>query len=364
MKNKLLTIQLIRAAAFILIFLSHAELTSTGPIGVSLFLVMSGFCMTYAYLDRPEKLPEAGISNNFRFAVSKIKKLYPLHAVTLLFVALIIFAKLFLKKAAAAEIGENAGYFAANALLLQSWIPWRDGYFSFNAVAWYLSTTAFSYFIFPSVFRVIQSKQKNKMIILTVVTLAAMLLIAVLMGIGKQLWGWDDGFLKWVTYISPFYRAGDFIIGLVIGYLFTTIPSEEKCSVWFSIFEVLLILVMVFQVILYGKHILPVNWSLSLFWLPISVLFILVFALNRGFLSQLLTKSRLLVWIGDVSGDAFLIHQITIKAVEAVLKQKVLVAVTAFVLTLLLTILWRFLYSKISERIKAAKLKKTAQNQT
>ena len=161
-RPRIKSVQVIRAIAFILIFLSHVELISTGPVGVSLFLVLSGFCMTYSYLDKSEKTPCPSFMNNLKFARDKIKKLYPLHVVTLLFVALVIFGELILYNGSGTEIAKQGSYFVANALLLQSWIPWRDGYFSFNAVSWYLSTSAFSYFIFLWVFREIQSKDKKR----------------------------------------------------------------------------------------------------------------------------------------------------------------------------------------------------------
>lgn len=216
------SIQVIRAIAFMLIFLSHVELTSTGPIGVSLFLVLSGFCMTYAYLDRPEKTPTPSLRNNLRFAWGKVKKLYPLHVITLLFVALVIFGGLILHKGSGKEIAEQGGYFVANAMLLQSWIPWRDGYFSFNAVSWYLSTSVFSYFIFLWVFRAIQSKDKKRITRLAGITLALMVLVAIILGIGQRSFSWTKALIKWVVYICPLYRAGDFVIGLVAGYIFVS----------------------------------------------------------------------------------------------------------------------------------------------
>lgn len=66
----------LRAIVFMLMFLFHVELIATGPVGVSLFLLLSGFCIIYAYLDRPEKIPSP--VNNFKFIVRKKKKLYPL----------------------------------------------------------------------------------------------------------------------------------------------------------------------------------------------------------------------------------------------------------------------------------------------
>lgn len=226
-KDRLQSLQAIRGVALLYIFLSHVELIATGPIGVSLFLVLSGFCMTYAYLDRPEKTPKLSLVNNLKFAWGKVKKLYLLHLVTLLFVALIVFGGLILQKGLEEEMAEQAWYFVGNSLLLQSWIPWRDGYFSFNAVSWYLSTMVFSYFLFPWVFQAIQSKDKKRIARLAGFTIGLMVVVAIILGIGRDNWGWTRDIIKWVVYICPLYRAGDFILGLVAGYFFVTIKNLQ-----------------------------------------------------------------------------------------------------------------------------------------
>lgn len=352
MKKRFASIQVIRAIAFILIFLSHVELISTGPIGVSLFLVLSGFCMTYAYLDRPEKAPSPSFGNNLKFTWGKVKKLYPLHLVTLLFVALIVFGGLIQQKGSEKDITEQGVYFIANGLLLQSWIPWRDGYFSFNAVSWYLSTTTFSYFLFPWLFKVIQSKDKNRIRSLAIITIALMILITIILGIGKQNWGWTSAFQKWVTYISPFYREGDFIIGLVAGYIFMR-SNNSRREVKYTVAEIVVIILMCIQVVLYNGGVLhATNWMLTLFWLPTSTLCVYLFAVNKGVISRVLSKSKMLISIGNISGEAFLIHQICIKAAEVITNNKWIVAVIAFIVTLIAIAVWRWLYKTVSEKMK------------
>ncbi|MGN0600657.1 MAG: acyltransferase family protein [Oscillospiraceae bacterium] len=350
-QQRIESIQIIRAIAFIMIFFSHVGLIATGPIGVSLFLVLSGFCMTYSYMDKPEKTPEPGIVNNFRFAWNKIKKLYPLHVFLLLFVAFIVFSGLFLNKASGKEIAEQVAYFVANGSLLQSWIPWREGYFSFNAVSWYLSTSAFSYFIFPWVFKTIQSKKKRRIGTLACATIVLMILIAVILDIGKQYWGWTSAFQKWVTYIFPLYRAGDFIIGLVAGYVFVT-ENNKKSELFCSVSEIAVIIMMAVQVILYNSGILHnTNWMLTLFWLPTSVVCVYLFAVNKGVVSKFLTESKVLIWIGNISAEAFLIHQICIKAAEYMTENKWIIAVIAFSATFIAALIWQVFNRKISEII-------------
>ncbi len=331
-----------------MIFLSHVELLGTGPAGVSLFLVLSGFCMTLAYLDRPERIPTPSLKNNLRFAYGKVKKLYPLHLITLFFVAAVLFAGLLKRRASPGELAENLAYFTANAFLLQSWIPLRNGYFSFNAVSWYLSTALFSYFVFPRVFPLVQKKRPRTIALLAAVGIGCMVFAAIALGIGQKYFGWSRAFLKWAVYIFPCYRAGDFITGLALGYAFLA-SGKKHSGVSCTAAEVLVIVMLAAQVYTYSRNDHATNWILTLFWLPTSCALIYIFALSSGLLSKTLSKSRLLVWIGDISGEAFLIHQICIKATEAVLKNKILVGAAAFVLTLLCTVIWRFMYNKVSK---------------
>lgn len=184
------------------------------------------------------------------------------------------------------------------------------------------------------------------------VTLALMVLVAIILGIGKNTWGWTNAIIKWIVYICPLYRAGDFIIGLVAGYIFLSIKKAEA-EIHYSIAEILVILLMIAQVILYDSDVSrATNWTLALFWLPTSVLCIYLFAVNRGLISRVLSKSKALVWIGNISGEAFLIHQICIKATEYITKNKWFVAIISFCLTVIGTVIWRYIIKNVSNYMK------------
>jgi len=178
-----------------------------------------------------------------------------------------------------------------------------------------------------------------------------MVLVAIFLGVGKNTWGWTNAIIKWIVYICPLYRAGDFIIGLVAGYIFLTIKKHGGARISHTVAEIMCILLIIVQVIIYDSDVSrATNWLLTLFWLPVSVLCIYLFAENRGLISRVLSKSKALIWIGNISGDAFLIHQICIKAMASLIKNKWLVAVVAFVLTLIATVTWRWMYRIIQNR--------------
>ena len=163
-RHRIDSLQALRAFAFLGIFFSHADFFVSWPgLGVSVFYVMSGFLMTYRY----EKTDvSATLKSNFLFSINKIKKLYPLHIITMccaivLSVASIIHSGLKIKSI----IGLFLKIFL-NVTLLQTWIPSSSINTSLNGVAWYLSVTLFLYFLFPWIKRIIERNSLVKLCIM------------------------------------------------------------------------------------------------------------------------------------------------------------------------------------------------------
>ena len=80
-KERINSLQAIRTLAFLGIFLQHTGLklfSLSGSWGASAFVLLSGFIMTYRYLNS-DKIQTYSILNNLRFSFNKIKKLYFLH---------------------------------------------------------------------------------------------------------------------------------------------------------------------------------------------------------------------------------------------------------------------------------------------
>ena len=84
------SLQALRTLAFLGIFFVHSGFfISWSNLGVSVFYVMSGFLMIYTYGERAFDIT---IKNNLVFSVNKIKKLYPLHIITMICAAILSFS--------------------------------------------------------------------------------------------------------------------------------------------------------------------------------------------------------------------------------------------------------------------------------
>lgn len=131
------TLQSLRFVFVLLIFLSHfaygsfQALDAGGDCGVAFFFLLSGFTLSLGY-------DESLRNGSFRyktFLCRRLRKIYPLHLLCLLFFLLASGCTL-------------DGKVALNALLLQSWIPDANYYFSCNSVSWFLSTICFAIYFF------------------------------------------------------------------------------------------------------------------------------------------------------------------------------------------------------------------------
>ena len=162
-KNK--SLQGLRAVAILAIFISHTGIGSLGALGawgVSVFFVLSGFLMLYNYLPR-ETMPKF----NFSFVWSKIKRLYPLHIITMLLAA---FYAIMTTKAVAKTILD----IGIHSLLVQMWIPNVKYYATLNGPSWYLCASIFLYLMFPLMLKFFKEKMSRKKAIICICILNVM----------------------------------------------------------------------------------------------------------------------------------------------------------------------------------------------
>ncbi len=121
----------------------HFGLIDKGYLGVDLFFILSGFILSYVYL---EAFGERRFDYR-EFVVNRLARVYPLHLATLLFTLLLI-AGAALKGVQLDPNAANWQALPAHLLLMQSWGLAPSA--AFNHPSWSISAEWFAYLTFPA----------------------------------------------------------------------------------------------------------------------------------------------------------------------------------------------------------------------
>lgn len=137
----------------------------------------------------------------------------------------------------------------------------------------------------------------------------------------------SDDFIKYITYICPLYRMGDYCSGGILGYLYLKneiklCEKNWKTAPWIATpIELLAISVLILTIEVYHGRINPlINWNwfrTTCLYLPSSLLLVWVFALNKGVITRALT-GKLLIYFGNLSSYMFLIHLVVIRYLQRI----------------------------------------------
>lgn len=311
--SKINTLQSIRCFAILGVITSHCDLGGFGAFSVSLFIILSGFVMFYNYQTRKIN---TGIIPSLKFTIGKIKKLYPLHLLTMTLILLLALNQLIKHFSSSSLISLIFKTFS-NILLIQDWFPKISIYYSLNGVAWYLSLCLFLYYIFPTI--LIMLRQYS--FIQAVNTIGLLFLIQITISFSLKYIlvtsSLFDNFILWFTYILPITRALDFLIGCCTCIIFCKVKDyfrQERTfmnSIVYTAFEIVVIIIGIYvyqyfyieRKTIFGSE----SFVYTTIYTPCSVLLIFLFAINKGLLSTILTN-KLTIWIGDLSAYLFLIH--------------------------------------------------------
>lgn len=302
-KGKIEGLQILRAIAFLEIFLGHCGVRFfTGAFGVSIFMVLSGFCMAINYLPKIETM-KVTLTGNIKFALSKVKKLYGLHLIML------AVAWWFAKMPTSAQAWKKM---ILDVFLLQSFSPHSETYFSFNGVAWYLSV-----YLFVCLFAlwIIKgfSKCKSKYTVLGICAVIYGLMAVLGYAVTKKQINIGDNFAYWFTYVFPGYRLLDFTLGAAFGWLYLH-REEFKVSRWMmTLLEAAGVAAFVLVILIFHKieNIYP-GLCYTVLFTPVSLLLVMIFAGSNGWIMRIL-NNPLFRWIGNISSYTFLIHQMPIR---------------------------------------------------
>lgn len=187
----------------IMIFLHHFPVDDTGlfkaggSCGVSFFIVLSGFVMSAGYGNRCRERSFIYLN----FLEKRLVRLYPLHLLCLIFFVIIRLLS---------SHAPEWKTLIPNLLLVQSWIPDSEYYFSRNAVSWCLADMLFFYVSFPLLVRFVFVCKKRLCLFLFGVFL---LYFTTLHFIREEK-------VHAFFYIFPLSRLVDFIIGMLLYHIY------------------------------------------------------------------------------------------------------------------------------------------------
>ena len=334
------TLQSLRIVFSLTVMLAHfsyagIEGHSTG-VGPMFFMLMTGVVMSRSYGPKIR-------NGSFRFGsylLRRFFKFYPLHLLCLVSILLIRHNTL-----------TSTDYLSIlpNALLLQSWIPDANYYFSMNGVSWYLSDLLLFLLLFPFLYRWI-GKMGDKALGRT-----AILFLAGYVGYVSFVQT-DD--LNYWLYIFPPVRMLDFIWGMMIWRLYELHPAWGRLRRPTHV-ELLLAVLVVLTIVLYPLH---ERWHVALIHWFVLIPVVLIFMQGDqygGWLSCFL-KTRTMVWLGGLTLDTYLLHHLLFAILlnnastyDVVLPYPVMLIACLGVVILVSWLTHRFFVNPVNARLKA-----------
>lgn len=333
--KEIIGFQGIRGLAIVLIIISHCNwmlnshgqnvLMWAGAWGVSCFIMLSGFLTVNRYFHTDISYKQIP-----RLVKHKLKKCYPLHLLTLI-IAVPISVSLMDEASSIKDIIK----FILNASLLQSWIPISNIYFSYNAVAWYLSMDLGLLLLLPIVlwiFRALNSKQIK-------ISLCFVLIIEIALALVAQ----KFKIAHWIVYVCPVSRSLDYFVGGGIA-LIARNSVKENDDYERRNFCVLVGALILGTLLVFASMDSESELFSSAAWVTPSVLLLLSVYRGENNAVGSIFKKKGLVFIGNISFELFLIHQLVIRYMTSMithmgLEINSLIYVTAILVSIILAAL-------------------------
>ena len=288
------------------VFLSHLTFVKTdlewynwlkfnvffeGYLGVGFFFILSGFVLALNY---EKKVIDNPNFDKKKFYIARIARIYPLHVLT--FCIMLPFV----------VINVWQGYFhwdiaGANLLLLQSYFPIKDFYFSINNVSWSISTEFFFYLMFPFFVIWLHKFPKLKYILLLIIPIII---------IAEPYFKTDLKLEKGIFYINPIIRSFDFILGIITCQLYRKVKDTNISFSKGTLIELGSLLLL--GIFFYFHNDVARAFRYGIYYWIQMVAIVLVFAMQKGLFSKIL-QNKGLIYLGEISFAFYMIHMIVIK---------------------------------------------------
>lgn len=258
-------------------------LTNSGDIRIAGFMMLSAFVFTLSSIRRAESdtLPRPAT-----FMKKRIAQLYPLYLVGLVI------------SLALAGFHQGMGPTVADFLMLQSWIPNPDYYFSGNPPSWFISSIMFCYLAFLPTFRLAYGKPKAFAVFMVIYLIYY---FTVALSIPNEL-------VKGIIYVFPPMQFATYLFGIVLAFLchYKNISIKSPLLADLAVIGILALKV---GLLIVGQHVSP-RFTLSSYWWPstFALLLILTATDKTNCLTTKLLHSKPLLALGNVSFSFYILH--------------------------------------------------------
>ena len=342
--GRIKSLQGLRVLAFIGIFLSHAIDTPSGGWGVSIFIILSGFVMTYTYWNKVGG-QDPTIKSSIMLSIKKIRPLYPLHLIMLLVALIPYYFIPAIQSHSSHEMMRVVLKLAITIPLIQTWFP--VGFEAINTVAWFLSAMLFLYAMFPWILIYLKKdKGIKKSIGSMLIAYTAQSVFAIV-----SMYFPLVNNAHWSCYILPLFRLGDFFIGCCLGYCFIRSDKKKIGVVGTTVLEIVFLSLGVCGMIL--NVVLDMKWfTFTLVYVPSSAGIIYILAGSEGLLSKVLSTKAFQI-AATFTPFAFLIHRQVLHYCEdgyKLITGKMINPVLLIVVAMILTIAFSQVYMTISKK--------------
>lgn len=336
----------------------HTVLGRAGHLGVTFFFILSGFVLTWSA--RPKDTAP-------KFWRRRAAKIFPNHWATFALTAVLLIT------GGQALVASDA---LANLFLVQTWVPRLDSWISMNAVSWSLSCELLFYLSFPLWKRLLDRVPAARLWPLAGVVVAAMIAAPLLVQwlvpgtprIPYDTFGPISFNQLWLVYFFPLMRVLEFVLGMIVARIVMTgrwIPVGMGPAV---------ALVVLGQA--FALTIASTSYLVSISAVPALpvVLLIAAGAITDTTGGRSWFRSRIMVWLGEVSFAFYMVHKIVIGWLQGAfaggeqdwnatwpLSQWLIFSVVAFAVALLLaTALYRFVEVPSLRRFARSKADRAA----
>lgn len=283
------------AAASIVALHTGISADSRLGLGVGFFFVLSGFILTYVYRDFTGHSISA-------FYLSRFARLWPVHAVTFLFAAIVLQPNAL----------TNPIYLMTaplNLLLLQAWFPIQGLVFSWNGPSWSISAELWFYILLPFL-------AASRRLWIWGLALCAIAAVIVLTFPPRPPGPFTFSYVHAIMQ-HPAVRVVEFLAGVTAGRAYNA-GLRLKGGTLLELAAIALAVIYVVTSPLVQNSLSVAGFTKAAIWYDQSGGFavfafaIFVFAQNTGIVSRLLAWP-VLVKLGEISFSTYMLHMLIIR---------------------------------------------------